>query len=260
MSSSLISVVMNCHNGEKYLRESLNSIINQTYKDWELIFFDNFSSDQSKKILKEFKDKRIKYFKSDKFINLYDARNLAVEKCNGNFISFLDTDDIWFNDKLEKQIELYKKDQNCSLIYSNCNIYDERKKTEKVFVKNKLPQGNITQELLNNYRVGLLTILVKKEVFINNAFNPNYNIIGDFDFVLKLSLNSKFAGVDKPLARYRRHNKNFSEKYLSMYIAEVRDWIKNNTNIYKEKGYSLIYQKILLKKLQIKKIFKNLKF
>ena len=108
--------------------------------------------------------------------------------------------------------------------------------------------------------MGLLTILVKKDVFINNSFNPNYNIIGDFDFVLRLSLNSKFAGVDEPLARYRRHNKNFSEKYLSIYISEVRDWIKNKKNIYNKKGYSLIYQKILLKKLQIKKLLKSLKF
>ena len=174
---------MNCYNGEKYLKESLNSIINQTYKNWELIFFDNISTDGSKRILEQFKDQRIKYYKSEKFVNLYDARNLAIKKCSGNFVSFLDTDDSWFSDKLEKQIELYKKDPSCSLIYSNCNIYDEEKKTEKIFVKNKLPQGKITQELLNDYRVGLLTILVKRDVFKNNLvrradlFKPDFVLI-----------------------------------------------------------------------------------
>mgnify|MGYP002853200511 FL=1 len=251
---------MNCYNGEKYLKESLNSIINQTYKNWELIFFDNISTDGSKRILEQFKDQRIKYYKSEKFVNLYDARNLAIKKCSGNFVSFLDTDDSWFSDKLEKQIELYKKDPSCSLIYSNCNIYDEEKKTEKIFVKNKLPQGKITQELLNDYRVGLLTILVKRDVFKNNFFNSNYNIIGDFDFVLKLSLSTKFSGVNKSLAKYRRHSKNLSKTNFSLYVSETKDWIKKNKETYNQKGYSLYNQQILLKKLQIKKFFNYFKF
>ena len=93
MSNSLVSIIMNCHNGERYLHESLNSIVNQTYKNWELIFFDNLSNDKSKKILEGFNDSRMKYFKSKKFVNLYEARNLALDKCSGDFISFLDTDD-----------------------------------------------------------------------------------------------------------------------------------------------------------------------
>ena len=66
---------MNCRNGEKYLNKSISSVVFQTYNKWELIFFDNQSSDNSKIILKKFRDKRIKYFKSNKLLNLYDARN-----------------------------------------------------------------------------------------------------------------------------------------------------------------------------------------
>ena len=88
-----VSVIVNCFNGQEYLKNCLKSILNQTYKDWELIFWDNLSTDQSKNILNQFKDKRIKYFKSKKFTSLYEARNLAISKAKGDYLSFLDTDD-----------------------------------------------------------------------------------------------------------------------------------------------------------------------
>ena len=103
----LVSVIMNCHNGGKFLEQSINSIILQTYKNWELIFWDNVSQDESKKILNKFSDNRIKYFKSQKFNRLYESRNLAIQNARGEFISFLDTDDMWQKDKLEKQMNFF---------------------------------------------------------------------------------------------------------------------------------------------------------
>ena len=128
-SRPVVSIIMNCHNGEKFLNESISSVINQTYKNWELIFFDNFSKDKSREILNSFfHDKRIKYFRSQKFMSLYEARNSAIQKCKGKLIAFLDTDDIWLNDKLEKQILVYKTKKDCDLIYSNFFVFDEEKK------------------------------------------------------------------------------------------------------------------------------------
>ena len=108
-TSPLVSVIMNCHNGEKYLRESIKSIISQTYNNWEIIFWDNCSNDKSKQILLSFNDKRIKYFYSKKILKLYHARNLAVKKSKGKYISFLDTDDTWDKNKLKIQINYLKK-------------------------------------------------------------------------------------------------------------------------------------------------------
>ena len=112
--NSLISIIMNCHNGEKFLIKSIQSILNQSYKKWELIFWDNNSQDNSKEIALSFKDKRIKYFKTSKLSKLYHARNLAVRKAKGEYISFLDTDDWWapnFLKKHIKKIKLLKLDQ-----------------------------------------------------------------------------------------------------------------------------------------------------
>ena len=113
----LISIIMNCYNGEKYLKKSLQSILKQSYKNWELIFFDNNSKDKSKSILHNFKDKRIKYFKSNIYLKLYDGRNLAIKKARGDFISFLDTDDWWKKDKLKEQVILLNTNNNIKIIY-----------------------------------------------------------------------------------------------------------------------------------------------
>ena len=127
----LVSVIMNCHNGEKFLKESINSLMSQTYKNWELIFWDNKSFDNSKKIIKKFKDKRIKYFKSEKFRNLYHSRNLAIKKAKGKYIGFLDVDDLWERTKLKKQMKHFLKNQNIKIIYSNFFLINQIKKKKK---------------------------------------------------------------------------------------------------------------------------------
>ena len=105
----LVSVIINCFNGEKYLKESISSVLNQTYKNWEIIFWDNQSKDDSSKILKSFNDNRLKYYYAPQHTSLYKARNLAIARCNGEFISFIDSDDWWDPEKLEKEVQAEKK-------------------------------------------------------------------------------------------------------------------------------------------------------
>ena len=128
MNRPLVSVVVNCHNGEKFLKTCIKSVLDQTYKNWEIVFWDNKSTDQSAKIVKSFKDKRIKYFKSNKFEKLYRTRNLAIKKSKGKYICFLDTDDFWSKNKLSSQINLIKR-KNYNIIYTNFTIKNEN--TEK---------------------------------------------------------------------------------------------------------------------------------
>ena len=91
-SQPLVSIIMNCFNGELFLKDSIESVINQTYENWELIFWDNRSKDKSAEIFKSYKDKRLKYFYADEHVSLYKARNLAIDQSKGDIISFIDTD------------------------------------------------------------------------------------------------------------------------------------------------------------------------
>ncbi len=253
----LVSVIMNCYNGEKYLRESICSVINQTYKNWEIIFWDNQSTDRSRKILKSFKDKRIKYFRSKNFSKLYTARNLAISKAKGKFISFLDVDDYWINTKLEKQISLFKKEKNLIVVYSNVFILNNSNKSYKLFSKDMLPSGKITQNLLSNYRMPVITTILKKSIFDKIKFKNNYEIIGDFDFFTKLSLKGQFGPIQEPLAYYRIHEKNISRTKIDLFIKEFNFWIKDNKNLKPFKNYNLQGVFSQMQILKIKKYLLN---
>tara|TARA_B100001175_G_scaffold314296_1_gene323377 strand:- start:723 stop:1511 length:789 start_codon:yes stop_codon:yes gene_type:complete len=224
----LVSVIMNCHNGEKYLKESIKSLMSQTYKNWELIFWDNNSFDNSKKIVKKFKDKRIKYFKSQKFQNLYHSRNLAIKKAKGKYVGFLDVDDLWEKSKLKKQIKYLLENQSLKVIYSNFFLINEIKKKKDIGYKQLLPLGFITQKILNNYSVGLVTVMLEKNIFKKHRFNSKYNIIGDFDFFIKISRKYKFGCIQSPLGSYRVHESNLSGKRIDLHIKELKDWLGIN--------------------------------
>ena len=177
---------MNCHNGEKFLKESLISIVNQEFKNWELIFWDNQSTDKSQNIFLSFKDSRFKYFRSKKFTNLYTARNLAIRKTKGKIITFLDTDDLWLPQKLELQVNFFKRNNSAEIVYSNYYVKKEiiGFKTKKLKFKEKLPNGNITNELLKNYRIGWLTVAIKSIIKDKKFFDEKLNMIADFDLMI----------------------------------------------------------------------------
>jgi glycosyltransferase involved in cell wall biosynthesis len=252
----LVSVIMNCYNGETYLKESISSLINQTYKNWELIFWDNFSSDSSKEVLMQFSDKRIKYYYTKNFTPLYEARNLAIKKTSGEFISFLDTDDWWSPKRLEKQIELFFKDKNLDVVYTNFYLFYNKTKTKKIISKKNLPVGKITQKLLDHYNIGgILTALCKKKIFQTKQFIGKYEIIGDFDFFVDVSLSSFFGCIKEPLAYYRVHESNRSFRKIHLHIQELESWLKNNKIKDHLKNYSFKGVIFNLQSLKIKKSF-----
>lgn len=254
----LVSIIMNCHNGELFLEQSLKSIFLQSYKNWELIFWDNKSQDQSKKILIKFKDKRIKYYYSKKFNSLYNSRNLAIKKAKGKYITFLDTDDFWHKEKLNNQIN-FLINNNFKVCCTNFYILNQKNNKKIKFIK-KNKKKLTTQNLLKRYEVGILTVMIEKSLFTKNLFNKKYNIIGDFDFFISLSLNHDIGFLNKILATYRLHEVNLSNKRIDLHIKELNSWIKSNRIILENKRLNINAQKFNLIKLKIKKNLKLLKF
>ncbi|MAJ86280.1 MAG: glycosyl transferase family 2 [Candidatus Pelagibacter sp.] len=223
----LVSVVMNCFNGEKFLKKSVHSVLMQTFKNWELIFFDNRSTDKSLKIVKNFNDKRIKIVKSKKHLKLYHARNEAIKISKGKFIAFIDCDDWWKKNKLKKQLNLFTKDKAIDLVYTNLYIYNNAKKKSSIFSNDKLKSGFLFRELLKSYKIFILTVLAKREVFQKKMFNQHYDIIGDFEFFIRKSFKYYYGALQEPLAYYRHHSDNYSKKKIKLYYEELIDWMKN---------------------------------
>ena len=209
-NSPRVSIIMNCFNGEKFLNQSLDSIIQQTYKNWELIFWDVSTSDKSKKILEEYKEKRFKYFNIGVKKNLYNSRNEAIEVSNGELIAFLDCDDWWHKEKLEKQIKLFE-DESVAMVYSGYFEYHQHKNKFKKISTSKIFSGYIQSKIIHDYHIGILTTLIRKKVFHEiRGYNNFFHICGDFEFNIRMSENNKIIGLKEFLAYYRIHKENIS--------------------------------------------------
>lgn len=229
----LISVIINCHNGEEYLEKCVQSVIEQTYKNWEIIFYDNKSNDSSYEILKRFKDNRIKYYASKKKLNLYKARNLAINKCNGSLVTFLDVDDWWIKTKLDKQVKYFSKNSDLDILYSNIFLFFQKNKKKKIFIK-KITNKNLTQKLVNKFEMPIQSVMIKKKFFKKNKFNSKYTIIGDLDFFVRASKCANIHGLNEPLVFYREHDQNLTKKKVGLHLRELELWVKN---IKKEKEF-----------------------
>ena len=231
-SAPTVSVIMNCLNCEKYLREAIDSIFAQTYEDWEIIFWeDNASTDKSQKIAKSYGHK-LRYFRSDVSLPLYGSRNLAVQKARGKYIAILDCDDIWLPTKLEEQIPLLGRDETVGLVYSDVYVFNENGKKKRLFESAKPYRGNIFSELLIRNFVNTQTVVVRREAFdsIDCPFDARLIMAGDYDAYLRISYKWKADYVDKPVARYRVHRNSKSwtdgRKLITVELDLIMDNLK----------------------------------
>jgi glycosyltransferase involved in cell wall biosynthesis len=244
INNALVSIVINCYNGEKYLRKSIESVLDQTYQNFELIFWDNQSTDQSKNIIQSYQDKRIKYFYSPNHTTLYQARNLALKECKGDYVCFLDVDDYFLKNKIAKQL-LYFNDQKVGVIYSNYYRYYQDINKKKLLTNKQLPSGNLTQYILEESQISFMTVMIRKKSLDSLKFNfdRKYSIIGDYDLLYRLSFNWDFCYIEEPLAIYRIHKDNFSKNSI-LFIDELKDWYNKNYGFFiNKKNY--IYKKII---------------
>lgn len=261
-SSPFVSVVMNCFNGEKFLEQAVESVINQTFENWEIIFWDNKSSDKSAEILQSFKDQRIKYFSAEKHTTLGEARNLAVKKARGEWLAFLDCDDIWFEEKLSLQTALVETaNRDVGLVYGRMEALIEKEgmsfnlgrradKNKKVFKNAFLPQGNVFKELLYECFVPLPSAMVRKELFEKvGGIDTHYCVAEDYDIFLKIAEVSKLAAIDEVCCLYRVHDSNLSHKDYTQTFEESIELIsryKDNMPVDSSKALRLWYARYLI--------------
>jgi glycosyltransferase involved in cell wall biosynthesis len=248
MNKNKVSVIMNCYNGVDYVEDAIESVIAQTYNNWELIFWDNKSTDLSSNVLKKFKDYRIKYYLSNEHTSQYEARRRAVLEAKGEFIAFLDVDDWWKEDKIEKQLKLFL-DKDVGLATCNYWIVNERKKTKKLAFKN-IPTGHVTEKLLKRNFVGMSTLIMKKDSYfsLEYGFDSRYEIIGDYDLILRLSKDNKLASLDEPYSYYRWHGKNLGFLKFELNISELSFWIKDKIEFSSYKNFDYLKNYILFYK------------
>jgi len=213
------SVIMNCHNGASFLQEAIESVYMQEFNDWEIIFFDNASTDDSAEIVKSL-DTRIKYFYNPVLVPLGSARNKAVKLANGKYLAFLDCDDLWLSGKLRFQFDminnLLQERKTAVLCYSDAFRIDEVGRDLVQFSHDhELYRGDIYKNLIIDDFIPMSSCVISKEVFENvGGFNVNYEFVEDWDLWLRIARKYDVALVRKPLLKIRLHSNNLSRDML----------------------------------------------
>lgn len=219
----LVSVIMNCYNSAHYLREAIDSVLAQTYQNWEIIFWDNQSTDDSATIFKSYADAKLRYFLSPEFTKLGHARNLAVQQAKGEWIGFLDCDDVWLPEKLERQVAIIlDEDQSLGLVYGQMLVigedYDSSSKwlmrmshySKKTLLKT-LPEGRVFEKLLTLNFIPMVTAIIKRELYCEvGGLSEHFEMSEDYELFVKISAIRKVRAVQDIIALYRIHQFNTS--------------------------------------------------
>jgi teichuronic acid biosynthesis glycosyltransferase TuaG len=231
--SDLISIIIPSYNSESYLEACINSVLNQTYNNWEMLIVDDGSTDSSRQIIQHFanSENRIKPLYLDSNIGAAAARNLALENSSASYIAFLDSDDLWLPTKLDVQLR-FMQENNYDFTFSSYNIVSEHGK--KIISKIIAPKKISYNQYLKNTIIGCLTVMINKDKF-KSVKMPCLRSSHDMALWLNLLRDGRYAyGLNHCLANYRLvKTSNTSNKFKAIYDV----WLVYR----KHEGFSFLY-------------------
>ena len=219
-SRPLVSVIMNCLDGEDYLSEAIESVYAQDMDDWEIVFFDNNSTDRTPEIARSY-DAKLRYFRSDSVLLLGKARNAAVEKSEGAYLAFLDCDDLWLPSKLSQQVAAIEGATSSGRGYGIC--YTDSMRIDAggsdlvpYSYKRQVLAGDIYLALVADPIIAMSSALVDKRVFQEcGGFDGKYSYVEEWDLWLRISRHHDVTLVSQILTKIRVHGSNQSRGVAS---------------------------------------------
>ena len=229
-SNELVSIIIPIYNSEKYLKECLNSLFEQTYENIEIIAVDDGSTDTSLQILQDYSD-RLKIF-SQENNGLYSALKVGISKIQGKWCKWFSPDDVLYPNAIEIQVNEAKKYPDNTILYSNWNIIDETGKLLREFCEsdnNDLSRFEYNVRLLYGQQINVNTALIPSILFQTPGVrNLDESVAIDYDFFLNSAIfhDVKFHLIPQPLVKYRIHSDQLSHKNISKtldFISDLKD-------------------------------------
>jgi glycosyltransferase involved in cell wall biosynthesis len=204
--SPLVSVVMAVYNGQTYLNEAIESILNQTFIDFEFIIINDGSSDNSLAIINSYTDKRVICIDNFDNMGLIYSLNKGIEIANGKYIARMDADDISCVNRLMEQVDFLENNESVGVLGCNYIQFNENSETEYLAIQN---QEEIMSNMIFNASVIHPSLLIRKSVLVDQLiiFNPSYKHAEDYELWSRLIFLTQFSSVPKTLFKYRVHNK-----------------------------------------------------
>lgn len=275
---------MPTYNQADFIVESINSVLNQSYSNLELIIVNNFSSDKTDEIIHSFSDQRIRNFKFANQGIIAASRNFGIKNSKGIYISFIDSDDIWLRDKLKFQLDYFKENPEIKLISSSLRISgpDKRYNGIDTFLNGNIRSGFIYEKLLDYNFIPFSSVIIENSVFNETGYfdeSPEIMPAEDWDLWLRIARRFQIAFIPKVVGIYRMHNLNHSKnvKKLDKAIYVIEKHIQNKwiaegqgnrakSHFYFHEGWfviekdNLYSRKLLRKALSLSKNNKKLYF
>lgn len=227
-----ISIIIPCFNYDHFLLQTLNSLLNQSYQSWECIIIDDGSTDNTRAVVSKFlqKDARFKYFYQNNQ-GLSAARNAGIASCAGEYIQFLDADDLLENDKLKIQYEFLQNNPSIDVVYGQVKYFDNID-SESIHIKGEFTVSGFSgkgkeliEELVYRNITAVHAPLSKKNIFTKgNKFDVNLTSLEDWDFWWRCSLHGvsfHYLSLEGSAALYRVHTRNMSKDKWKMHYAEL---------------------------------------
>lgn len=258
----LVSVIMPTYNHARFIGEAIDSVLNQTYSNLELIIIDNYSEDNTEEIVMSYHDESTKYLKFRNHGVIAASRNYGIMHAQGDYIAFLDSDDLWKPTKVEKQVQFLGKNQNIFLVYSRYSVIKNGEILKILPDKKYLKSGNVFIPLfLSNNFIGISTMMLrnvlKEENFLFDI-DINYKAIEDYDLCLRIAKTKEISYIDESLAVYRLHGNNTSygiKPFLLRYLKLIKKYHNDVNKTLLIKKYLSIFATVCL--LMIRKLCKK---
>jgi glycosyltransferase involved in cell wall biosynthesis len=226
---NLVSIVLPYYNGKQFIKETIDSIVSQTYAHFELLLVDDGSpykdqSDYVKHLIDSYRDERLNYYYK-KNGGLADARNFCIDNAKGEFIAFIDQDDLWAPDKLKRQVDVFKERPDVNFICTDGEMFGEINRNFNIYKKVRLKKGFVRQSyrrmLKGNFVIASSVIFRRKLISEIGYSNRSFTTAPDYEYFIKFSRKYDFYFIPEPLTRYRIHEHNTVKNIIRLHCETI---------------------------------------
>lgn len=217
-----VSVIMNCLNGEAHLREAMDSVAAQTFDDWEIIFWDNASTDASAAIAASYGPK-VRLFSASHTVPLGAARNCAIAQSQGRYIAFLDCDDLWLPHKLASQVALLDNNARLGLVCTDTQLFEGRRVLYRLFEQAAPARGRVFKELMTRQWISMSSAIIRRAALdsLHQGFDESLNVCEEADLFYRIAHDWELDHVPEALTRWRVHGGNTTFRKFGQFADET---------------------------------------
>lgn len=231
----VVSVIMNCLNSSEHLQETLDSLAAQTFTDFEVIFWDNGSTDSSPQIARGHAGLagRLRYFRGEKTVPLGAARNLAIARSRGRYVAFLDCDDLWRPEKLARQVACFEADPHVGLVSTDTEIFDGKHVLKRLFAESRPQRGKAFAALMERQWISMSSAMLSRAALDSVVcppareggapvwFDESLNVCEEADIFYRVAHDWELDHVDAPLTLWRVHGNNTTFRKFGQFADET---------------------------------------